>query len=94
MAYLLFLLLPPLYSAFGIGLIYSNVISSSLSPFPQMAGTAAALSGTIQMAVQEQYSGRYQRVTRRQRFGARDFILLCSAIVLLMVFSIMRTSVQ
>ncbi|WP_039669632.1 multidrug effflux MFS transporter [Coxiella burnetii] len=85
---------PIIFCVIGIGLIYPNVISGALSPFPQMAGTAAALSGAIQMAGTSSIAGVTNALHVVSVLGLGISFLLCGAVVLLMIFRIMRTSVQ
>ncbi|MFD2265460.1 multidrug effflux MFS transporter [Lacibacterium aquatile] len=45
------ILIPAMIGMLGVGVMLANAMAGLLSPFPHMAGTAAALSGFLQMAV-------------------------------------------
>ncbi len=84
-------LIPLVLNTFGFGLIAANALTGFLKPFPMIAGTAAALSGFLQMLGSGSINivGSYSHMTDPQSLG---WCLITLAIAMIIITLLLRTS--
>ena len=87
---ILVLVLPMMFYATGMGLVLPNAMAIALRPFPQIAGTASALMGFIQMALSASATALVGAYLIDTPAPMLDFMVLINVLALLLCISLYR----